>query len=167
MKVQAREPAPRLAGVHHLKLPVRDLERSFAWYHRTLGYERNIEFVEHGKLMGIGMSHPAGGPGLTLRRDPRRAETASGFDYFVIGVPDKASLEALAARLDAQGAAYGGVHRASFGWILPDLHDPDGHEVRFYTWEHHTAVPEVGEFATITDPRETALRREAEELQKA
>jgi hypothetical protein len=30
------------------------------------------------------------------------------------------------------------VHFASIGWILPLLHDPDGHEVRFYTIEHHT-----------------------------
>src|SRR5487761_874726 len=73
--------APRLAGVHHLKLPVTDLERSFAWYQRTLGYERTIEFVEQGTLMGIGMNHPVGGPHLALRLDPARARTAAGFDY--------------------------------------------------------------------------------------
>jgi hypothetical protein len=33
------------------------------------------------------------------------------------------------------------VHRASEGWILPLLHDPDGHEVRFYTHARHEHAP--------------------------
>src|SRR5580700_11664239 len=33
-----------------------------------------------------------------------------------------------------------GVHWASIGWILPELHDPDGHEVRFYTIQDHTEL---------------------------
>lgn len=133
--------APQLAGVHHLKLPVSDLERSFAWYQRTLGYERTIEFIEKGTLMGIGMNHPGGGPHLALRLDPDRARAAAGFDYFSIGVPDRASLEDLAERLDTLGERTAGVHFASIGWILPDLHDPDGHEVRFYTVETHGTMP--------------------------
>jgi hypothetical protein len=36
------------------------------------------------------------------------------------------------------GQQHAGVHFATVGWILPMLHDPDGHEVRFYTVEHHT-----------------------------
>lgn len=157
-----RDRAPQLAGVHHLKLPISDLERSFTWYQRTLGYQRSIEFVEKGTLMGIGMSHPDGGPHLTLRLDPERARAAAGFDYFAFGVPDKATIEDLAARLDTLGERHGGVHFASIGWILPALHDPDGHEVRFYTMEQHTEVPGPGEMLTINDPRETSQRREAE-----
>jgi catechol 2,3-dioxygenase-like lactoylglutathione lyase family enzyme len=153
--------APRLAGIHHLKLPVSDLERSRAWYESRLGYELQVEFVEQDKLMGIGLAHPAGGPDLALRLDPDRAAAAAGFDYFAIGVPDRESIEALAARLTALGEEHAGVHQASAGWILPLLHDPDGHEVRFYTIEHHTERT-PGEVATIHDPRETAERREAE-----
>jgi catechol 2,3-dioxygenase-like lactoylglutathione lyase family enzyme len=151
---------PRLAGVHHLKLPVSDIERSRAWYESRLGYELQVEFVEQGKLMGVGLAHPAGGPELALRLDPDRAAAAAGFDYFAIGVPDRESIEALAARLTALGEEHAGVHQASAGWILPLLHDPDGHEVRFYTIEHHTERT-PGEVATIHDPRETAERREA------
>ena len=33
-----------------------------------------------------------------------------------------------------------GVHFATIGWILPLLHDPDGHEVRFYSVESHTTL---------------------------
>ena len=156
------ERAPQLAGVHHLKLPVSDLERSLAWYHRTLGYERSIDFVEQGTLMGIAMAHPHGGPVLALRLDPERARTAAGFDYFSLGVPDRASLDELASRLDGLGERHAGVHFASIGWILPELHDPDGHQVRFYTIDRHTDVQEPGELLTIDDPRETSAQREAE-----
>ncbi|MDQ2959599.1 MAG: VOC family protein [Candidatus Dormibacteraeota bacterium] len=154
--------APQLAGVHHLKLPVTDLERSIAWYQRTLGYERAIEFVEQGMLMGVALDHPVGGPQLVLRLDPERARAAAGFDYFSIGVHDKATIEELAARLDSLGERHAGVHVASIGWILPDLHDPDGHEVRFYTTELHSAAPTGGKPLTIEDARETSERREAE-----
>jgi len=153
--------APRLAGVHHLKLPVSDLERSRAWYESRLGYAMEVEFVEQGTLMGIGLAHPAGGPDLALRLDPDRAAAAAGFDYFAIGVPDRGSIEALAARLTALGEEHAGVHQATVGWILPLLHDPDGHEVRFYTIEHHTERP-PGEVTTVQNPRETSQRRAAE-----
>ena len=148
--------APALAGVHHLKLPVSDLERSRSWYESRLGYELAREFVEGGTLMGVALRHPNGGPGLALRLDPDRAAAAAGFDYFAIGVPDKDALEALAARLTALGEHHAGVHVASTGWILPLLHDPDGHEVRFYTIAHHTEWDPSGAPTPATDAREGA-----------
>jgi len=48
------------------------------------------------------------------------------------------------------------------GWILPEVLDPDGHALRFYTMEHHTDL-HPGQTTTIHDPRETAERREAAE----
>jgi len=153
--------APRPAGIHHLKLPVSDLERSRAWYESRLGYVQHVEFVEQGTLMGVGLAHPNGGPDLALRLDPARAAAAAGFDYFAIGVPDRSAIEALAARLTALGEEHAGVHQASAGWILPLLHDPDGHEVRFYTHEHHTDHG-TESVATVHDPREAAARRAAE-----
>jgi catechol 2,3-dioxygenase-like lactoylglutathione lyase family enzyme len=152
---------PVLDGVHHLKLPVTDLARSRAWYESRLGYELELEFVESGRLMGLALRHPNGGPGLGLRLDPDRAAAAAGFDYFAIGVPDRAGIEALADRLTALGEAHAGVHFASIGWILPHLHDPDGHEIRFYTTERHTER-DLDHVTRIDDPRETAERRERE-----
>jgi catechol 2,3-dioxygenase-like lactoylglutathione lyase family enzyme len=155
--------APALAGVHHLKLPVTDLARSLQWYRSRLGYRVEIEFVEAGALMGYSMAHPNGGPPLGLRLDPARARAAAGFDYFSIGVPDKAAIDDLAGRLTALGDDHAGVHWATIGWILPSLHDPDGHEVRFYTIQHHTDLDPQAP-TTITDPRESAERREREHL---
>jgi catechol 2,3-dioxygenase-like lactoylglutathione lyase family enzyme len=153
--------APALAGVHHLKLPVSDLARSRQWYRSRLAYEVALEFVEKGKLMGYVLQHPNGGPMLGLRLDPGRARAAAGFDYFAIGVPGKASIDELAARLTALDEDHDGVHFASIGWILPGLHDPDGHEVRFYTIEQHTD-PRASGITAIRDPRESSEQRERE-----
>ena len=125
--------APLLDGIHHLKLPITDLERSLAWYQDRLGYVVMKEFVEHGVLMGVAMTHPNGGPDLALRVDPDRARAAAGFDYFAIGVPGHEAIDALAASFTARGDAHAGVQRTPVGWVLPGIHDPDGHEVRFYT----------------------------------
>ena len=125
--------APLLEGIHHVKLPVTDIERSLAWYRTRLGYEVTHEFVEEGVLMGVAMEHPNGGPGYALRLDPERAVAAAGFDYFAIGVPGKDAIDALAAHLSELGAEHAGVIRTPVGWVLPGTLDPDGHEVRFYT----------------------------------
>src|SRR5438552_3310552 len=146
--------APQLDGIHHVKLPVRDLARSRAWYESRLGYRAAIEFTEQGTLMGIVMRQPNGGPEFGLRLDPARAEAAAGFDYFAIGVPSKEAIEDLAARLTALGEPHAGVHFATIGWILPELHDPDGHEVRFYTTTHHSEPPKEGA-VRIGNPRGT------------
>jgi catechol 2,3-dioxygenase-like lactoylglutathione lyase family enzyme len=151
--------APALAGIHHLKLPVTDLARSLEWYHSRLGYRVEAEFVEQGQLMGYALAHPGGGPPLGLRLDPGRARAAAGFDYFAIGVPDRAAMDKLAERFDALGQVHAGVHRASFGWILPEVLDPDGTALRFYTIEHHTD-PHAAGITTVHDPRESAERRE-------
>jgi catechol 2,3-dioxygenase-like lactoylglutathione lyase family enzyme len=154
---------PTLAGVHHLKLPVRDLTRSIEWYASRLGYQVVIEFRKHDRRTGVTMMHPDGGPALGLTLDPDRARAAAGFDYFSISVPDKAHLDQLAAHLTALGEEHGGVHFATIGWILPLVHDPDGHEVRFYSVESHTTLDPDAPLI-VDDAIATARVREAEWL---
>ena len=62
----ASSDAPELDGVHHVKLPVSDLDRSRAWYESRLGYQAGTEFVENGTMMGVVMMHPNGGPPFGL-----------------------------------------------------------------------------------------------------
>src|SRR2546429_916884 len=111
--------APILAGIHHLKLPVTDLARSLEWYRSRLGYQVQIEFVERGTLMGCGLAHPAGGPDLALRLDPDRARAAAGFDYFAIGVPDKAGMDLLGRRLGEVGPEPARGDQAARGRVPP------------------------------------------------
>jgi len=148
--------APALDGIHHVKLPVRDLARSREWYESRLGYRAAIEFLEQGELKGVSMRHPNGGPELALRLDPDRAAAAAGFDYFAIGVPSREAIEELAARLSALGESHAGVRFATIGWILPDLRDPDGHEVRFYTTTTHHREPPAEGVLRIENPREAS-----------
>ena len=78
-------------------------------------------------------------------------------------MPDRAALDQLAAHLTALGEEHAGVHFATIGWILPLLHDPDGHEVRFYSVESHTALDPAAPL-TVDDAIVTARVREAEWL---
>ena len=153
--------APLLDGIHHIKVPVTNLERSREWYQSRLGYQLVIEFVEQGVLRGLVLQHPQGGPDQALRLNTERSAGMADFDFFAIGVPDRPSIEALAQRLTDLGETHAGLHFASIGWILPGLHDPDGHEVRFYTTEHHSAM-DPDHVVRIDDAVATAARREQE-----
>lgn len=158
--------APALAGVHHLKLPVADLRRSQRWYESRLGYKLVVEFQTDGELDGICLVHPNGGPNLGLRLDPERARAAAGFDYFSIGVADESTLRALGDRLTDLGERHAGVQPATLGWILPLLHDPDGHEVRFYTVQHHTE-PDPEDVLVVDNPVQAAKRKAAARAEHA
>lgn len=76
-------------------------------------------------------------------------------------MPDRAAIDDLAGRLTALGEAHAVVHWAGIGWILPELHDPDGHEIRFYTIPQDADL-NPGQVTTITDARQSEARRERE-----
>ena len=121
-----------LAGFHHVKLPVSDIERSREWYERVLGLTVDIEFVEDGTVQGLALVD-AGTVSVALRVDPLRAAAMSGFDAMTLAVPDRAGVARWQKRLDELGEPHGGIvtgHRG--GSVLVGLHDPDGLEVRLY-----------------------------------
>ena len=124
---------PDLSGIHHVKLPVSDLNRSREWYTSVLGLQVEIEFVEDGVLHGLALADANGRLGLALRLDPVRAAALAGFDPVALQVPERGDVEAWRARLDDLGQPHGGVvtgHRG--GSVLVGLHDPDGIEIRLY-----------------------------------
>ncbi len=49
-----------------------------------------------------------------------------------MGVPGEAGLHAPSEHLDGVDEPHGPVVRTPVGWILPGVHDPDGHQMRFY-----------------------------------
>jgi catechol 2,3-dioxygenase-like lactoylglutathione lyase family enzyme len=121
-----------LTGVHHLRLPVRQLEQSFAFWHELLGYERDFDFAGPEGPRGWALTHPRGGPDLVLWHDPAKAEAGSGFPWFSVGLPSPEGIHSLARELDRRDVRHGGVQDGLVGIKLPFVNDPDGHLIGFY-----------------------------------
>jgi catechol 2,3-dioxygenase-like lactoylglutathione lyase family enzyme len=121
-----------LSGIHHVRLPVSDMDAAFAFFRDLLGYQDNFPFSGPDGLVGKAIRHPAGGPNIVLWHDPDLAAAASAFPWFSIGMPDKDSIRELAAELDRRGIRHGGVQPAFVGVKLPHVQGPDGHLIGFY-----------------------------------
>jgi catechol 2,3-dioxygenase-like lactoylglutathione lyase family enzyme len=122
-----------ISGIHHLKLPVGDLDASRDWYRRVLGFEVTIEFEEDGVVRGLAIARDGLAPQIALRHDPERAKALSGFDALALLVPTREDVHAWKARLDEAGEPHGGIVTGHGGGaVLIGLHDPDGIEIRLY-----------------------------------
>lgn len=128
--------APEILGIHHVKYPVSDIERSRDWYERVFGMTTSVEFREDGTLMGVFLGEMGGPCPISLRQAPEHAGGLSGFDVIAWLVEDKASVETWAAWLDELGIEHSPVIEAGIGWIL-NFEDPDGIQIRLYTRQRH------------------------------
>jgi catechol 2,3-dioxygenase-like lactoylglutathione lyase family enzyme len=121
-----------LTGVHHVRLPVTDLARSYAFWRDVLGYERDFDLPGPDGPLGWALTHPRGGPGIVLWHDPEKAAASSGFPWFSLGLPSSQDIIKLAEELDRRGIHHGGVQNALVEIKLPFVNDPDGHLIGFY-----------------------------------
>jgi catechol 2,3-dioxygenase-like lactoylglutathione lyase family enzyme len=130
--------APTLSGVHHVKLPVTDLNRSISWYAKVFGFTVTTEFADADTIVrGVGGTVPGLGETLlTLRTNEKAAEGSVGFDPVSFAVDDHADIEAWAAHLDTLGIDHSPVIEASVGWLLV-FSDPDGIALHIYSWAGH------------------------------
>ena len=136
----ATESSVALAGVHHFKFPVTDLDRSLRFYADLFG-AKPIPELEHRHK---GTSHlyahicevPELGTKLELRLNAEQAEKQRQFDPVTIAVTDRDMLRRWTARLDERGIAHSGVIVAIRAWLVA-FDDPDAHRLRFYTLEKH------------------------------
>ena len=131
---------PPLQGIHHLKLPVSDLDASLIFYERAFG-GRRIPEADHrrasdGSLYAYILTIPGLGTALELRLDPERAERHRLFDPVTIAVRDRATLAAWDEYLTSQGIVHSEVITAIQAWLIV-VPDPDGHRLRLYTLETH------------------------------
>ena len=129
---------PELAGIHHVKMPVTDLDRSRDWYGRVLGFKVTYEFQDaDGVVRGVAGEVPGLGDSmLCLRVNSQAAQGCQGFDPVSFAVPDRADIEAWAAHLDTLGVPHSPVIEASIGWLLV-FSDPDGLDLHLYSWAAH------------------------------
>ena len=119
-------------GLHHVKLPVTDVECSRQWYSRAFDFTCELEFREEGQLRGVGLRHRGSELRLALREDPARAAALAGFDTMCLAVGTRADLDELLARLDTRGIDHA-MPIAGRGGDAVDVLDPDRHLVRVHT----------------------------------
>jgi glyoxylase I family protein len=120
----ATAPRPPVQGFHHFSATVSDVEASVDWYQRVLGLQRlpapfphygsektghAIVLMDADAGIAIGLHHHDGNDGQPFD------ETRTGLDHIAMSVPDRADLDAWAARLDSLGVPHNGVN---------DTHDP-------------------------------------------
>lgn len=128
--------APPVHGVHHLKVPVTDLERARAWYERVLGLTVTREFPDHDGVVR-GMAGDLAGPSgkavvtLALRVDPGHARGESGFDPISLAVGAPEDLDAWRRHLVDQGVEAPPLSDAEPVLAIA-VHDPDGVEIRLF-----------------------------------
>ena len=148
----------RLAGIHHVKIPVTDLQRSLDWYGRVFGFETTMDFPEEdGVVRGVAGTMPGLGETMVaFRVNPEAAHGCRGFEPVSFAVDDRPDIERWAAHLDAQGVEHSPVIEASIGWLLV-FDDPDGLTLHLYTWARHgidqSARPGYGRWVTAAETR--------------
>jgi quinol monooxygenase YgiN/catechol 2,3-dioxygenase-like lactoylglutathione lyase family enzyme len=139
---------PAHGGIHHIKLPVTDLERSAAWYQAVLG-GRRVSELDHrrpdGTLFAVILDVPGLAGRLELRLDPATARALNGYDFLTLAIADRSSLDDWVFRLDALGIDHSPPIVALVGWLLV-VADPDGLRLRFYTTEPHRLGESAVEF---------------------
>jgi glyoxylase I family protein len=127
-----------IAGIYHLTLTVRDIQRSLAWYQDLFGMEQVFERRddEHGWIKA-GLYHAASQ--LRLHFAEHRAgseqpfsEFQAGLDHLAFRVPGgRAALDAWLARLEERGVEHSPIKRAGSGAVIT-LRDPDNIQLELY-----------------------------------
>lgn len=135
----AETTVPRLSGIHHLGLTVRDIEDSEGWYAEVLGLSRafvephptggghTVVMTRPGSALFLGLDfHPA----ADLKRfDARR----TGLDHLALRLDERSDLDAWIAHLDGLGVDHGAVHEndePAFASVI--LHDPDSIPIELF-----------------------------------
>ena len=132
------------AGIHHVAINVRDLERSVQWYSEVLDFVPLFPYDTDQFTRRI-MRHPSGAVlGMTTHHHPDAdtefSERRTGLDHIAFAVESQAQLEAWAARLDAAGIPHSGVKiTPATGSALIAFRDPDNIQLEFYVAQGATA----------------------------
>jgi catechol 2,3-dioxygenase-like lactoylglutathione lyase family enzyme len=133
------QPLPALAGLHHLKFAVSDLDASLAFYEAALGARRIAAFDHRrhdGTVYAVILDVPGLGTYLELRQDRDAAAAQAGFDPVTFAVRTRSDLDLWASHLDRRGIEHSPTLTGLLGWLLV-FDDPDGRRLRFYTREVH------------------------------
>src|SRR5262245_1067430 len=135
---------PAMTGFGHLDLTVTDVDRSVRWWKDVMGFEhvhtrRRPEYtlctVMHSSGFFLGLMEHTDGNGQPFD------ERAAGLDHFALRVPDRAALDAWAARLSDLGVEHSGVCDESAGPLIV-LRDPDNIQLELWVFEPERVDPD-------------------------
>jgi catechol 2,3-dioxygenase-like lactoylglutathione lyase family enzyme len=124
--------APALAGLHHLKIPVSDLDASLRWYQNTFGaahLEQFDHFDDDGARYAVIIAIPGLPTTVELRWAPKAASAMRECDTITLAVNSPEDLQAWAAHLDSQHVEHSPVIKGAAGHLLV-VADPDGIFIR-------------------------------------
>ncbi|KAF7196309.1 hypothetical protein HII31_02376 [Pseudocercospora fuligena] len=131
-----------ITGIHHLKLPVGDIETTKAFYCDVLGFDHIAQFDHIDRddnLFAIILEKklPSGSPLLVeLRLNLDQAKKQHHWDPIVWSVPLKKDLDGWKEWFEGHGVQCSRVLIGVKGWVLSAL-DPDQKFVRIYCDESH------------------------------
>ena len=122
-----------LTGIHHVALTVVDADASASFYTAVLGLAEAFRIDDETLCARV-----LAGDGFLLgvrhykhHDKDRFSEFRTGLDHLAFGVPDRASLAALEARLDELGVTYTPAAETPLGPVVV-FRDPDGIQVEFF-----------------------------------
>jgi len=122
---------PSVLGVHHIRLPVVDVEASSDWYRTIFGFEILLyEEVEAGAV-GAVLRHPSGVILGLHQVEAAVVAALEGFNALGLTADD---LSAWADELDRLEIIRGEVTRSSVGYFI-EVRDPNGTIVQLHTAE--------------------------------
>lgn len=122
---------PSLLGVHHIRLPVANIEASSDWYRTILGFEILLYEEEEDRAIGAVLRHPSG---VVLGLHQAKAAVVAALEGFnVLGLTTD-DLPAWVDELERLGAIHGEVTRSSAGYFI-EVRDPNGTAVQLHTAE--------------------------------
>lgn len=124
------DPVRLIIGLHHVRFPVTDPQRSREWYATVLGFVPVLDYEWERGVIGVVCRHPSGLV-IGLHRDPRRARALRGFAALSLAVAAPGDLDRWSERLDRLSAPHGPIQRGHLGPYL-EVPDPDGIVVRFH-----------------------------------
>ncbi|MEF2978548.1 VOC family protein [Subtercola sp. YIM 133946] len=94
-------------NIHHVRIAVSNLERSFAFWHDVFGYERDFDFPGPDGVVNWAIKSEGGGPSIVLWVDAARAADPPPYPLFSLSLPDEQAVYDLAAELDRLGLEHG------------------------------------------------------------
>jgi catechol 2,3-dioxygenase-like lactoylglutathione lyase family enzyme len=120
---------PQWQGVHHIRLPVANVEATSDWYRTIFGFEILLYEEEENAAVGVVLRHSSG---VILGLHRAEAPIVSALKGFNLLGLTAADLPAWIDELERLGISHGPVMQSSTGYFV-EVIDPNGMVVQLHT----------------------------------